>query len=424
MKAFTRKRHSEYSLWVRPFCQTDKDYRASLSLQQNGGRTQAGGALDGGDPDQKPKGRGSRTRKGGSSDGEKGGSKSIVGAGLGTNPTITKQGGRLKATPCCTLCESQGWPLPGQWQQECPHLNASQKAFCSKKKMCLGCLRVKPAPPLQHKCPDWLRERSHPRFSEQCQVHSKLCAAPSSHAASPIPPTFSGAAFWNPRGASQIGQDPVRGNSKRDVAILAHYRNANPGVVPQNRGRLRDPAPLTSVLTVRRGADLMTVGFIFNSGSESSYFHPDMERIGVTRRKKQFQLETLSMGGEVEAVDGLLVGFDVLMASGEVLQLQALKHHGLGKSGTMLRAKVLSVPAEFAAYWNLEQQLGAPPDPTNVNNSIYTRQAQKLMLVIGIDLMHHFPLPIASYRDNHGIVQLTIAPSRDCCWKPATGLSL
>ena len=106
MKAFTSKRHSEYSLWVRPFCQTDKDYRASLSLQQNGGRTQAGGALDGGDPDQKPKGRGSRRGKGGSSDGDKGGSKSIVGAGLGTNPTITKQGGRLKATPCCTLCES------------------------------------------------------------------------------------------------------------------------------------------------------------------------------------------------------------------------------------------------------------------------------------------------------------------------------
>ena len=75
----------------------------------------------------------------------------------------------------------------------------------------------------------------------------------------------------------------------------------------------------------------------------------------------------------MEAVDGLLVRFNALMASGEVLQHQALKHHGLGRAGTMLRAKVLSVPAEFAAYWNLEQQLGAHQDPTNVNNSIYTK---------------------------------------------------
>ena len=87
----------------------------------------------------------------------------------------------------------------------------------------------------------------------------------------------------------------------------------------------------------------MTVGCIFDSGSESSYFHPDMERMGAMRKRKHFQLKTLSMQGEVEEVDGLLVGFNVLMASGEVVQLQALKHHGLGRSGTMLRAKVLSV---------------------------------------------------------------------------------
>ena len=112
------------------------------------------------------------------------------------------------------------------------------------------------------------------------------------------------------------------------------------------------------------------------------------------------------MQGEVEGVDGLLVGFDVFLASGEVMQIQALKHHGLGRSGTMLRAKVLSVPAEFAAYWNLELQLGTHTDPTNPNNCIYTRQAQRLMLVIGLDLLHYFPTPVANYRDHHGIVQL------------------
>ena len=61
--------------------------------------------------------------------------------------------------------------------------------------------------------------------------------------------------------------------------------------------------------------------------------------MGVTRSRKQLQMEILSMQKEVEAVDGLLVGFDLLTASGEVQQLQALKHHGLGKSDTMLSAK-------------------------------------------------------------------------------------
>ena len=106
-------------------------------------------------------------------------------------------------------------------------MNASHKAFCSKKNMCLGCLRIKPAPPMKHKCPDWLSEKSNPHFCKQCQMHRKICAAPSSHAASPIPPTFSGAAFWSPRGASQVGQDRARGDSNRDVAILAHFSNAN-----------------------------------------------------------------------------------------------------------------------------------------------------------------------------------------------------
>ena len=59
---------------------------------------------------------------------------------------------------------------------------------------------------------------------------------------------------------------------------------------------------------------------------------------------------------EVEAVDGFLVGFNLLMASRKVQQLQALKHHGHGKSDTMLRAKVLTAPAYFFDYWNLEQQ--------------------------------------------------------------------
>ena len=116
------------------------------------------------------------------------------------------------------------------------------------------------------------------------------------------------------------------------------------------------------------------------------------------------------MQGEVEAVDGLLVVFDVVMASGEVLQLQALKHHGLGKSGTLLRAKVLTVPTDFAAYLNLEQQNVTKPVPTNIHNQIYTRQSQKLQLVVGMDLCHLIPTLKDTYCNPHGIVQLYNCP--------------
>ena len=97
----------------------------------------------------------------------------------------------------------------------------------------------------------------------------------------------------------------------------------------------------------------MMVGCLYDSGSESSYFHPEMERMGTSRRRKVFQLETLSMQGQVKEVDGLVVTFEAIMADGQVKRIEALKHHGLGKSGHMLRAKVLSVPAAFANHRGL-----------------------------------------------------------------------
>ena len=64
---------------------------------------------------------------------------------------------------------------------------------------------------------------------------------------------------------------------------------------PRTEAALGDPAPLTSVITVRHKQDLISVGCIFDSGSKSSYFHPDIEKMGVTHRRKQFQIETLSI---------------------------------------------------------------------------------------------------------------------------------
>ena len=78
----------------------------------------------------------------------------------------------------------------------------------------------------------------------------------------------------------------------------------------------------------------MMVGCLFDGGSESTYFHPNM---ATSRRRKFFHLETLSMQGQVEEVDGLLVSFEAVMAEGQVKKIEALKHHGLGKSGTIIK---------------------------------------------------------------------------------------
>ena len=45
-------------------------------------------------------------------------------------------------------------------------------------------------------------------------------------------------------------------------------------------------------------------------------------------------------------------------------------------------------------------------DPTNPHNSMYTRQPHRLMLVVGVDLIHLFPQLLDSYHDEHGVVQL------------------
>ena len=56
------------------------------------------------------------------------------------------------------------------------------------------------------------------------------------------------------------------------------------------------------------------------------------------------------MQGQVEEVNSLLVSFEAVMVDGQVKKIEALKHHGLSKLATMLRAKVPSVPVEFANH--------------------------------------------------------------------------
>ena len=89
----------------------------------------------------------------------------------------------------------------------------------------------------------------------------------------------------------------------------------------ENKGRLGDPASLTGWVTIKKGADVMMIPCLYDGGSESTYFHPELEPMGILRRKKTFHLETLSMQGQVEEVDGLIVTCEAVMADGQVRKI-------------------------------------------------------------------------------------------------------
>ena len=263
---------------------------------------------------------------------------------------------------------------------------------------------------MKHACPKWLYEDSNAEFCQTYKVNTKLCDSPASHTPTAIPPTFNGAALGRPavaapqgvaatapgesksQGGNSRGRDDLQGpppDHQLNVAILAMQAGESPPA--KNRGQLGHPAPLTSQVTLKKDGQTMLVSCLFDSGLESSYFHPDLERMATSQRRKRFQLETLSMEGNVEEVDGLMVSFEAIMADGQVKNLEALMHNGLGKSGTMLRSKVLSVPIAFANHWNLEKLEVVKPDPSDSNSALYTRQPQRTLLVIGLDLYNFFP---------------------------------
>ena len=107
--------------------------------------------------------------------------------------------------------------------------------------------------------------------------------------------SFSGAAFYNPWAPVLTAEDAASTDNTLNAAILT----TKPGnLVPQNRGGIGDGASLTSYITLRRGQEVVTVGALLDAGSEASYFHPSIERFGVSTKKKCFKLETLSTTGD------------------------------------------------------------------------------------------------------------------------------
>ena len=226
-------------------------------------------------------------------------------------PKVKTLGG--KALLRCILCDVPGQPTAGHWTAHCLKLGPGQKKNLKVKNVCLGCLRWKPKD-MKHACPRWLHEENNAEFCQTCKVNTKLCDSPASHGVTAIPPTFNGAALGSPAIATPQGEAaPAPGESKSqggnsrgpddlqspppdhqlNVAILAMQAGEPPPA--ENRGQLGHPAPLTSQITLKKNGETMLVSALLDSGSESSYFHPDLERMATSRRRKRFQLRT---GGE------------------------------------------------------------------------------------------------------------------------------
>ena len=172
-------------------------------------------------------------------------------------------------------------------------MNMSHRPILKTNGFSLGCIRKKAASPTIHMCPPYLQETGSTEFCATCKTHKKLCSSPATHQAEPIPSTFSGAAFYDAKPAGRLGRLGASARLPLNVPILAPQHTS---IRPQNRGSIGDPAPLTSLITIKRGNDLVTVAALFDSGSESSYFHPSLERLGVTKKLKQISTRDFIYG--------------------------------------------------------------------------------------------------------------------------------
>ena len=323
IREYAQNRYSTFSLLERTLEKTKKEYKESRRAKNT---TTGGGALTSVQDPSPPAGGGRGRAKGskwgtrvpgaGASHGDKDGG----GQGQGTQGRKQEGSGtqgRYTPSPKCALCVTPSVP---HWTEMCKYLTASSKQALKLASVCLGCLRQKNPNGAPHQCPSWLRNAQSGSFCPRCSTHVKLCSSPAAHTAVPVPPTFTG--FLANRPSSAAG--PAQGAGRRrgpNVAILGPQQTC---LTPQNKGQIGSAASLTSLITIKRGGDLVTVAALFDSGSESSYCHPDLERLGVTRQNRNFTLETLSMGGEQESVKGLLIGFDILMSDGTLKQVQLI----------------------------------------------------------------------------------------------------
>ena len=207
--------------------------------------------------------------------------------------------------------------------------------------------------------------------------------------------------------------EPVDDQDQDGVTVLATAFTQD-GCQPANRGGLGKPSPVVTWITILKDGEQLRVQALVDSGSESSYFSPDLLPMAVTKRPITFRLETLSTTAATkEKVSGLEAGFTVLRSSGETLRINLIRHDGLGRRDVQLKSKLLTCPRQFAAKHNLKKE-GLTESCTEAEHEEqYTRPAAKLSIVLGLDLGHVAPKLIDTYSDEHGYMSIYYCPFDD-----------
>ena len=100
----------------------------------------------------------------------------------------------------------------------------------------------------------------------------------------------------------------------------------------------------------------MSVRVLWDSGSESSFFHPALLPFVTHQRKIDFKLETLSCEAKKpEKVKGIEASFEVEIPGGSTVQLNLLQHEGLKTRNMPIKAKLLTCPQNFADKHGLDK---------------------------------------------------------------------
>ena len=108
-----------------------------------------------------------------------------------------------------------------------------------------------------------------------------------------------------------------------------------------NKGALGQTTLLTSWLTLRNGNDSIRVQCLWDSGSESSFFHPGLLPFATHQKKIDFKIETLSCKAKKpEVVKGIEASFEVEIPGGGTVQLNLLQHRALESRSMCVKPKL------------------------------------------------------------------------------------
>ena len=182
---------------------------------------------------------------------------------------------------------------------DCPFVSAANRAELVQvlQDVCLGCLRTKPRgnnPP--HKCPEIMKKTTS--FCATCRTHVKICSSPNVHTAVSLPESFAGAAV---------------GLAGTEYSLNASTWLYKPIFdMGANKGCLGQTTLLTSWVTLRNGDDSIKIQWVWDSGTESGFFHQGLLPFALQQRKQSFKIETFSTTTTApETVHGVEAAFEV-----------------------------------------------------------------------------------------------------------------